>query len=219
MARLEDLTPEQKEQLMQELAEKQAKEAEQKKANKKAYKKMAEEFVLDNISNLLSHKKATEVIIKKLFENYSAILELKKEAYSTKVEEQESHTSTLSDGSASITIGYNVSIGFDGTESEGVQKIKDYILSLSDDNDKVKKLTKMVNTFLRPNPKTGQLNPSKIIELAKLKDEFNNADFTEGLNIIVDAQIKRRSSMYVHGYKMVQEDGEAPKKVEFRFSI
>ncbi len=219
MARLEDLTPEQKAQLMAELAEKQAKEAEQKKANKQAYKQMAEEFVLDNITNLLSHRKSTEVIIKKLFENYSAILELKKEAYSTKVEEQESHTSTLSDGSASITIGYNVSIGFDGTESEGVKKIKDYIVSLSDDNEKVKKLTKMVNTFLRPNPKTGQLNPSKIIELAKLKEEFNNADFTEGLNIITEAQIKRRSSMYVQGYKMVQEDEDAPKKVSFRFSI
>ncbi len=217
--RIEDLTPEQKAQLMQELAEKQAKEAEQKKANKQAYKKMAEEFVLDNISSLLSHREATEVIIKRLFDEHSSILEIKKEAFSTKVEEQESHTYTLSDGSASITIGYNISIGFDGSESEGVKKIKDYLLSLDDNSERVRKYRKMVNIFLRPNSKTGQLNPAKIIELSTLKEEFNNTDFTEGLNIIIEAQIKRRSSMYIQGYKMVRADGEPPKKIKFRFSI
>ncbi len=217
--RVKDLTPEEKAQLMQELAEKQAKEAEQKKANRKAFKQISEQFVLDNIFNLLEHRDATETIIKKLFDDYLSILELKKEAYSTEIEKQESHTSTLSDGSASITIGYNISIGFDGTESEGVKMIKDYLNDLDDNSEKVRKYSKMVNIFLRPNSKTGQLNPAKIIELSALKDELNSHRFTEGLNIIFNAQIRRRTSMYVEGYKMVEVDGEPPKKIKFRFSI
>ena len=154
----------------------------------------------------------------KIWSGYKSIKELKADVYGTKINEQDSHTSTLEDGSASITIGWNVSIGFDGTESAGVEKIKEFISSLSTDDENNKKLSAAVNTFLKPNAKTGMLNPAKIIELSKLKSEFNDERFNDGLDIIFNAQQRRQNSMYVSGWKIVELEGR-PTKLEFRFTV
>lgn len=213
-----ELTAEQKKALREQLEAEKKAEKEKKDQDRKAYKDLSEEFVNTLIDSLIGHHKKTESVIKKVFESYEPVQALKSEIYGVEINKQDSHTSTLKDGSASITIGYNVTIGFDGTEAAGVEKIKNFITSLADDSDKVRKLSKMVNTFLKPNAKTGMLNPSKIIELSKLRDEFNNEEFNEGLDIIFNAQIRRQNSMYVSGYKFVEIEG-VPKKVEFRFTV
>ena len=213
------LTPEQRADLLKQAEELNKQEKAQKEADRKSFKELSEDFVQRIVDKIINKHFEVEEIVKFVFAEYEPIKELKAQAYGTKINEQDSHTSTLADGSASITIGYNVSIGFDGTESAGVEKIKDFINSLADDSDKVKKLSKMVNTFLKPNTKTGMLNPSKIIELSRLKDEFNDERFNEGLDIIFNAQIRRQNSMYISGWKFVKaEDGQS-KKVEFRFTI
>lgn len=214
----EDLSPEQRKNLLNQAKEEAKKEKQAKADARTTFKKLSEDFVNDNIDSLIHHHEITGAIIEKLWTDYKAVLELKAEAYSNKVNDQDSHTSTLEDGSASITVGYNVSIGFDGTETEGVAKIKDFINSLSNDEDNVKKLSAAVNTFLKPNGKTGMLNPAKIIELSKLKSEFNDERFDEGLEIIQSAQQRRQNSMFVSGWKFVEVKG-IPTKVEFRFSI
>ena len=190
----------------------------QQKEDRKAYKELTYEFVERNIDSLMHHNDITGVIIEKLFKDYTPIEDLKKQVYGN--EQQDSHTSTLSDGSASITIGHNVSINFDGTESSGVQKIRDFIASLSDESAdaNTKKLVKMVDTFLKLNPKTGMLNPSKIIELSKLRDEFDDAQFDDGLDIIFNAQIRVQNSMYVSGWSVQQVAGVL-RKLTFRFSV
>lgn len=188
------------------------------KDDRKAYKQLTYEFVDRNIEGLLNHNDITAILIEKLFKDYGPIKELKQDVYGH--DPQDSHTSTLADGTASITIGHNVSINFDGTESSGVQKIKNFIASLSEGNldANTRKLVKMVDTFLKLNPKTGMLNPSKIIELSKLRDEFNDEQFDDGLDIIFNAQIRVQNSMYVSGWKFVQVDGKS-KKLTFRFSV
>ncbi len=191
----------------------------ERKENIKAYKELQNEYVTKNIEKLLQEQRILEILVKDIFEDYKSILNMKQLVYGDKVTKQDSHTATLPDGTASITIGYNVTIGFDGTESSGVEKIKDFINSLADDSEKVQKLSKMVNTFLKPNAKTGMLNPSKIIELSKLREEFNDQRFDEGLDIIFNAQFRRQNSMYVSGWKWIEIDGQPPKKVEFRFTI
>lgn len=192
---------------------KKAKEA----ADKKAYKELNAEYVNRNINSLIDHNRITEEIIDRLFDDYQSILAIKKDIYGET--HQDSHTSTLPDGSASIRIGHNVSIGFDGTESAGVEKIKDFLSSLSNEEENVIKLSAAVNTFLKPNAKTGMLNPSKIIELSKLKEQFNDERFDEGLQIIFDAQIRRRNSMYVSGWKFIKTKNGQAKKLEFRFTV
>ncbi len=213
---IKNLSPSERAELLNVLAEEQKKAKKLKKENREAYRDLTSQYVKKNIDKLINHNQKTEGLINELFEDYKTIKELKTMVYGDK--NQDSHTSTLPDGSASITIGYNVSIGFDGTESSGVEKIKNFITSLVADDENTKKLTKMVNTFLKPNVKTGMLNPSKIIELNKLRGEFNDEGFNEGLDIIFDAQIRRQNSMFVSGFKHIEIDGKS-KKIEFRFTI
>lgn len=210
------LSAKDREELMQQL-EADAKAAKQKKKeDRKAFKELSAEFVEQNIDKLINHNDITGILIEQLFKEYSDVKAIKMQVYGS--DPQDSHTATLQDGSASITIGHNVSIKFDGTESAGIDKIKSFIGSLSDDDANTKKLVKMVDTFLKLNPKTGALNPSKIIELSKLRDEFNDEQFNDGLDIIFKAQIRTQNSMYVSGWKFVEFEGK-PKKLTFRFSV
>ena len=215
---LSDLSPEARKKLAQQLKEQNKLEKQKREDNISAFKKLSEEFVSNNIDPLVHHHEITGALIEKLWSGYKSIKELKADVYGTKINEQDSHTSTLEDGSASITIGWNVSIGFDGTESAGVEKIKEFISSLSTDDENNKKLSAAVNTFLKPNAKTGMLNPAKIIELSKLKSEFNDERFNDGLDIIFNAQQRRQNSMYVSGWKIVELEGR-PTKLEFRFTV
>ena len=215
---LSDLSPEARKKLAQQLKEQDKLEKKKREDNISAFKKLSEEFVTNNIDPLVHHHEITGALIEKLWNGYKSIKELKADVYGTKINEQDSHTSTLEDGSASITIGWNVSIGFDGTESAGVEKIKEFISSLSTDDENNKKLSAAVNTFLKPNAKTGMLNPAKIIELSKLKSEFNDERFNDGLDIIFNAQQRRQNSMYVSGWEIVEFEGR-PTKLEFRFTV
>ena len=212
------LSSEDKKALMAQLAAESKSKKEKLKSDRKAYKELTYEFVTRNIDGCLHHNDITGIMIENLFKDYAPVKDLKKEVYGT--DPQDSHTSTLPDGSQSITIGHNVSISFDGTESSGIQKIREFITSLSDENSdvKTKKLAKSVDAFLKLNPKTGQLNPSKIIELSNLRDEFDDERFNDGLDIIFNAQIRVQTSMYVSGWKVVPIDGKL-KKLTFRFSV
>lgn len=210
------LSPAEKKQLKEELLADEKLEKQKIKDNKKAYKELSREFVDRNIEKLVNHKEFTEHLLANLFEDYLTIKELKKQIYGNK--HQDSHTSTLEDGSASITIGHNVSIKFDGTESAGVEKITNYIATLSSDDENSQKLGKIVKTLLKPSAKTQMLNPANIIQLNNLRDDFNSDEFNDGLDIIVEAQIRTQNSMYVSGWRFVMIK-DRPKKVEFRFTV
>lgn len=215
---IKTLSPEDKAALAEQLKVDRKAAKIKREADLKSFKELSGEFVDKHIDPLVHHHEITGMLIEKLWNDYKPLQELKKQIYGVKIDQQDSHTSTLEDGSASITIGYNVTIGFDGTESAGVEKIKDFLKSLSTDEENVKKLSAAVNTFLKPNAKTGMLNPSKIIELSKLRSEFNDERFDDGLEIIMNAQQRRQNSMYVSGWKMIEIDG-LPKRLDFRFTI
>lgn len=215
--KLESLSLAERAELKTQILAEERKEKLKLKEDRKAFKELSGEFVIKHIHTLVNHQNDTENIIKMLFKDYHEIQEFKAQVYGEKI--QDSHTSTLPDGSASITIGYNVSIKFDGTESSGVEKIMNFITSLSQDDANTQKLVKIVNTYLKPNPKTNMLNPVKIIELNKLREEFNDAQFDDGLDIIVAAQIRTQSSMYVSGWKYMSLEHGISKKLEFRFTV
>lgn len=215
---IEALSPEEKKRIARVLREDIKATKTKRDEDLKSFKELSTDFVNKHIDPLVHHHEITGMLIEKLWNDYKPLQAIKKQVYGIKIDNQDSHTSTLEDGSASITIGYNVTIGFDGTENAGVEKIKDFLKSLSNDEENVKKLASAVNTFLKPNAKTGMLNPAKIIELSKLRSEFNDERFDDGLEIIMKAQQRRQNSMYVSGWKFIEIDG-LPKKLEFRFTI
>lgn len=213
------MSAEERRALMEELAKQEKESKEQVKADKKAYKELSAQFVEQNIGKCLNVRKLMERVTDELFNDYQSILDLKISAYGDKVKGFASHTSTAPDGSESITVGWNTVITFDGTEEQGIEKIKNVMASLSGDDERVEILSEIINVFLGKNKKTGQLNPAKIIELNTMRDRINSEEFNEGLDIIIAAQIVTRTTMTVSGYKIEDDEGGKPKKVEFRFTI
>jgi len=120
-------------------------------------------FLSEHIDTLVSRQQSLEDLVGDIFKNFDNILKLKANIYGLKRLEQDSHTITNADGSESITIGQNVSITFDGSESAGVQKIMNYLSAIvtDDSNEEMVKLSETVKLLLKPSFKTKMLNPAK----------------------------------------------------------
>lgn len=213
------LTTEERKAVMKQLAAEEKAEKNKLKADKEAYKELSLDFLNTHIDGLIDRQTSMETLVTSIFRDYSPILALKAEIFGEDVHDQESHTYSNPDGSSSITIGHNITISFDGTESAGISKIKNVLVSLQSDDDNVRKLHKAVNIFLRPNKKTGMLNPASIIQLNQMRDDFQSSEFNEGLDIIIEAQSRVKGSMYVSGWKHIEIEPGRQKKLEFRFTI
>lgn len=207
--------------LKAELAQEEKAEKEKRKADVAALKNIGLEFLNNNIDTLALRHIDMETEVARIFKDLSAYIDLKANIYGVEKLDQDSHTVTHPEGDCSITIGYNPGISFDGTETAGVQKIMNYLTALSgDENDEnAQKLSKAVKFFLRPNFKTGMLNPGRIIQLNQMRKDFNSPEFDEGMDIIVDAQNKTKGSTYVSGYKHIDLGDNRTRKVEFRFTV
>jgi Protein of unknown function (DUF3164) len=218
---IKKLSPAQKKEFAKQLSQ-EAREEKQKKQNDVAtLKELQGEFLDKNIDTLVNRQGEIETLVAQLFTDFRDILNLKSQVYGLERLDQDSHTMTNTDGSASITIGQNVNITFDGSESAGVQKIMDYLTGISgaDDNEDMKKMAETVKLLLKPSLKTKMLNPAKIIQLDAMRATYNSPEFDEGMDIITDAQIRQKGSSYVSGYKFVQIGDVPSKKVEFRFTV
>lgn len=209
------LSPQERKTLMNQLATEEKAARRAKEENINAFKKMVDEMVNRLAPKLSAFGLAQNDIVNDTFADFDTIISLKKELYEVK-DQQSSHTFTARDGNGSITIGYNEIIGFDGTEHAGVSKIKEVIKGLSADDENRAVLADLLNTFMKPDKK-GNLNPTRIAELVSKKEMVNKQLFTEGVDIIVNAQFKTRSSMYVRGWHRVP--GENGNEIKLSFSI
>jgi hypothetical protein len=218
---LKSLSPEALKELKAAVAAEEKQKKEFKKQNVDTFKKLGHEFLEKHIDGLVNRQLDIEKSVVSLFKEISQYLELKAEIYGLEKLDQESHTITHEDGSSSITIGYNPSIKFDGSETAGVQKIMNYITALSGDehDENSQKLAKAVKFFLKPNYKTGMLNPGRIIQLNQMRSDFNSPEFDEGMDIIVEAQNKVKGSSYVSGFKNIDMGDGRVRKLEFRFTV
>lgn len=209
------LTPAEKKALMTQLAAEEKAEKKKREGNISTLKKMIDETVNAKAPSLADFGKMQNEIVDATFKDFETIISLKNELYSTS-SQQASHTFSSRDGNGSITIGYNEIIGFDGTEGAGVSKIKQVIAGLSSDDEDREVLIDLLNTFMKPDKK-GNLNPTRVAELQSKKEKVNKPLFTEGVDIIVNAQFKTRTSQYVRGWYRIK--GENGKEIKLSFSI
>jgi hypothetical protein len=162
--------------------------------DRETYKKLVNENVndlwdkLERVSDLMT---ATKSLV---FSSFEKALELKKEAYSVK-DDQQSHTFTTEDGKRSITIGHRLVDRYDETVTAGISKVKEYVKSLAKDDDSAA-LVETILGLLKPN-KDGVLKASRVLELKKLANKVNNADFTDGLRIIEEAYRPAKTCQFV----------------------
>ncbi|GIZ10257.1 DUF3164 family protein [Flavobacterium sp. UMI-01] len=193
-AELKNYTPEQLKAALQM-------QEDSKEADRKAYKELAEQsaakavFKLAIASEMLSNAK-TEV-----FQYFENILKLKADLYGVKAKQQ-SHTFSFDGGE--ITIGYRINDGWDDTVNEGIAKVNNFISSLAKD-EATAALVNVVFNLLKKDAK-GNLKGSRVLELQKLTKEFNNEEFTDGVDIIAKAYKPRRSVWFVDA-AVISEDG------------
>lgn len=176
------------EELKKELAKREAMKAEK----KAEYKAMIPEVLPDVFKKLSDLSAHIEKVKLEVYNDLRALIQLKFDAYGVK-SDQQSHT--FSDDHTSITIGYNVNAGYDDTVYMGVAKVRQFISSQVKDADTAK-LVNQINRLLKIN-KDGNLDPKRIMELRQMANEYKNADFIEGVQIIEDAYQPKRSSWYI----------------------
>jgi len=154
-----------------------------KQGDRKAYKELVNEAIpplmglLKDLSADIAMAKAT------VFENVGGLLDLKANAYGIK-DDQQSHTFTTDKGD-SITLGYRVNDGWDDTVGSGIAKVNAFLQSLAKDDDSAK-LVGTIQRLLKKDAK-GNLKSSRVLELASESEKWGDAEFSDGVRIIMDA--------------------------------
>ena len=212
------LSPEEKKALKASLEAERKEELRVERENKELLKQLENDMVLGQIDFFIDKRQDIEDRIENLFKNIETAIDLRAQVYGNKKREQDSHTFTLDDGSASIKVGFNVRPSFNGTEAEGIVKIQEYMSSLAGDTENEKILMDMIKIFLKTDSQ-GNYDPKKVRELNSVRDRANSDLFNAGMDIINDAMIDIRTSRYARGYKMVDFGDGIIKRVNFNFSI
>lgn len=205
--------------LMAALKKKQDAKAE----TREAYKELVNATVPEALYKLTSLSEQLSNVKRDIFQYFKDVLQLKNEVYGIK-ESQQSHT--FSTDHAEITIGYRVTDGWDDTVSAGVEKVRTFLETLAKDANSAA-LVNTVFNLLKKDAK-GNLKGSRVLELQKLTAEFNNDEFTDGVEIISKAYKPKRTAWFIEAYS-INEDGtktnvplsmssaDFPKGFEFDF--
>ena len=184
-------------------AEKRAKE--ERKQNLETYNKMVDEQVTQTIPELWSLSEQLAAVKDAVFGNFKALLDMKSDVMKMTKDGQRSHTFTSSDGTKRIELGcYNLD-NYKDTVNDGIALIKSYISGLAKDEE-TQSLVEMVLKLLSKNQK-GNLKASRVLQLRALADKSGNAQFKEGVEIIMDAYDPIPSKQFVRAW-IKGEQGE-----------
>ncbi len=215
---LTQLSPEQLADLNNQIKAKEKAEKAKIKEDKELLKKLENDVVLTEVPFFMDKRDDVEERLLNLFKNIEPAIELRAEVFGNQKREQDSHTFTLDDGTASIKVGWNVKPTFNGIEGEGIVKIREYMASLAGDSENEKILMEFLEIALKTDV-DGNYNPQRIRGLNKMRERANNDLFNEGMDIIDSALIDIRTSRYARGYQMVDFGDGNIKRVNFKFSI
>jgi hypothetical protein len=172
-----------------------------KEADRSAYKELVEQTVPKAVFKLCAASEILSNAKTEAFKFFEDVLKLKAEVYGIK-EKQMTHT--FSDKKSEITIGYRINDGWDDTVNAGVAKVEKFITSLAKDKETAA-LVSMVFNLLKKDAK-GNLKGSRVLELQKLTKEFNDEEFTDGVNIIADSYKPVKSVWFIDA-ALINEDG------------
>ena len=199
---IKSLTAQERKELMKQLAAEEAAAERAKQGDREAYKQLVEEtvpkalFRLATASEMLTNAKTDTY---KFFED---VLTLKEKAFGIK-EGQMSHTFASEGGE--IKIGFRINDAWDDTVHSGIAKVEKFLQSLAK-NAETSILVKTVFRLLQKDAK-GNLKSNRVLELQKMCSEFNNDEFTDGVDIISKAFKPTRSSWFIEA-SIIRENNE-----------
>lgn len=215
---INNLSAEERAELVKQAKELEKQEKQRIKNEKKISEGLKNELVLSNIDFLVSTRGGVEDRIVKMFSDVEVILKMDAELYKSKSEDQNSFSHTLPDGSARIKIGWNIKPVYNGTETYGIEKLKEFMASLVGESEREKLLMKFLNATLKTDAQ-GNYNAQRVRMLDSMRNDANSDLFNEAMDILRDAVIDIRTSRYIRGYKMVDFGNGVQKRVNFNFSI
>lgn len=193
---LENMTAEEKEILKKQLLEEEKQKKVERKAKIEAYKNLVDETVINSIDKIKSISAQIMMSKKEVFDDFKSIMELKAELYGVK-DNQQSHTFTTSDGKISITLGNRMLDSFDDTVHTGIEKVKNYIYRVVQDENS--QLLEIVNLLLKKD-KNGNLKASRVMELERIAGNIDDAELSEGVQIIKEAWKPQKSKTFIEAY-------------------
>jgi len=183
-------------QAFQEQQARKAAEA-KKKADRQTYDELVDAAIDEAFPRLKNVSDALKMTKKTVQDNFSVILDMKRDVLNLTKEKQRSHTWTHSNGKVRITIGAHKCDGWKDTVTDGVQMVKDACMDLIKD-DTTRALVNQILALMSPD-KDGNLKASKALQLRKLADELHNDRISEGVQIIEEAYIPSLSKTYIYG--------------------
>ena len=193
---LENMTAEEKEILKKQLLEEEKQKKVERKAKIEAYKNLVDETVINAIDKIKNISAQIMMSKKEVFDDFKSIMELKAELYGVK-DNQQSHTFTTSDGKISITLGNRMLDSFDDTVHTGIEKVKNYIYRVVQDENS--QLLEIVNLLLKKD-KNGNLKASRVMELERIAGNIDDAELSEGVQIIKEAWKPQKSKTFIEAY-------------------
>lgn len=191
------MTPEERAEY-EEFRAKKAQEREEaaRKAQREEYARLVDDEVAAAVDQLKELSEQMTTIKKTIFDNFDAIIKMKREVMSLcKPEGQYTHTFTSSDSRCRITLGNRMVDDYRDTVEDGIAMVKDYITSLAKDEDSAQ-LVGLIMSLLERN-KSGALQPSRVIRLRQLADKRQDPRLLEGVKIIEDSYQPYASSTFV----------------------
>lgn len=191
---LSELTPEQRQALMQELEQEQQASKQRIENEREKYKEIVYEAVQRNFEMLKSLSNSIQHVKRSVFNDFDSIIAMKEELYKVK-EGQRSHTFSSENGNISIKLGYRVRDHYDDTVGVGVAKVKEYLATLAKDDESAE-LVGALNDMLKPN-KDGNLKPSRVLELRKWANKKQDPVFLDGVHIIENSYKPAMSCQFI----------------------
>lgn len=177
-------------------ADKEKKEAaERRKAARVTYQQLVDEELAQAVPELRKLSQDIRMVKDTVFSNFKTVLEMKEEVVGFKEDGQYSHTFTNSESNLRLTLGVNTVDGWSDMAETGIAMVRKYIESLATDE----KTKTLVNTVLRllSKDKQGNLNASRVLQLAKMAEESSDDQFKEGVKIIQESYMPTATRRYI----------------------
>lgn len=177
-------------------ADKEKKEAaERRKAARVTYQQLVDEELAQAVPELRKLSQDIRTVKDTVFSNFKTVLDMKEEVVGFKEDGQYSHTFTNSESSLRLTLGVNTVDGWSDMAETGIAMVRKYIESLATDE----KTKTLVNTVLRllSKDKQGNLNASRVFQLAKMAEESSDDQFKEGVKIIQESYMPTATRRYI----------------------
>jgi len=189
------LTPEEKRALREQIEAEER--AEKEKANKMRddYESLKEEQISVSFRFLQALSLNLEEIKVDIFNQFGAILAMKKELYNLSDEQmelQQSHTFTNKANDKSLIIGSNAIDGWTDDVNVGIQGINEWIdTKITDPDDRA-----IIRTLLKPD-KTGVLKANRVLELSNEAHKRGDQELIKHVNFVQAQYRPVKTSTYV----------------------